>query len=69
KIKGHILKAFIVLNKGFKPSEKLKQEIAMSVKKDYAGHAYPKQIEFITELPKTNSGKIIRMKLREREEK
>ncbi len=67
KIKGHILKAFIVLNKGFKPSEKLKSQLAMYVKKDYAGHAYPKKIEFIDKLPKTNSGKIIRMKLRKRE--
>lgn len=68
-IKGSILKAFIVLNKGFDPSDKLKELLTMHVKKNYAGHAYPKQIEFIKELPKTNSGKIIRMKLREIEMK
>jgi len=67
KIKGQIIKAFIVLHSDFKNKkpEELKQELSMFVKKNYAGHAYPKQIEFIDKLPKTNSGKIIRMKLRE----
>jgi acetyl-CoA synthetase len=69
KIKGNILKAFIVLNPGFKKTEKLKKELGMFVKKNYAGHAYPELVEFMEELPKTNSGKIIRMKLREMEEK
>ncbi len=45
--------------------EKLKEELSAFVKQHYAGHAYPKIIEFVKELPKTNSGKIIRMKLRE----
>ncbi len=71
KTRGSILKAFVVLkkNQGFSnpaKSEKLKEELSLFVKKNYAGHAYPRQIEFIKELPKTNSGKIIRMKLRER---
>ena len=71
RIKGSILKAFVVLKKdqGFSnpiKSEKLKQELSLFVKKNYAGHAYPKQIELIKELPKTNSGKIIRMRLREK---
>ena len=65
KIKGQIIKAFIVLNKNLKESEKLKEELSLFVKKNYAGHSYPKLIQFIKELPKTNSGKIIRMKLRE----
>ena len=66
EIKGQILKAFIVLNKGKEPTERLKQELSMFVKKNYAGHSYPKEVEFIEKLPKTNSGKIIRMKLRGR---
>jgi acetyl-CoA synthetase len=66
KIKGSIIKAFVVLNKGFKGEKKLKEELAMFVKKDYAGHSYPKKVEFIKSLPKTNSGKIIRMKLRKK---
>jgi acetyl-CoA synthetase len=69
ELKGNILKAFIVLNKGIEASEQLKQELSMFVKQNYAGHSYPKQIEFIDVLPKTNSGKIIRMKLREMEER
>lgn len=65
KMKGAIIKAFVVLNKNFNEDEKLKKEIGIFVKKNYAGHSYPKEIEFVKELPKTNSGKIIRMKLRE----
>ncbi len=67
EIKGNILKAFIVLNKDFenKDNDKLKQELIDFVKQNYAGHSYPKLIEFVRELPKTNSGKIIRGKLRE----
>jgi len=64
-VRGSIIKAFIILNSGFKASEKLKQELSLFVKQNYAGHSYPKIIQFIKELPKTNSGKIIRMKLRE----
>lgn len=63
-IKGSIIKAFIVLEKSAKPSENLKSELSMFVKNNYAGHAYPKEIEFMKALPKTQSGKIIRMKLR-----
>ncbi len=62
--RGSILKAFIVLNKKFIAEDKLKQEISDFVKKNYAGHAYPKIIEFLEELPKGNSGKIIRAKLK-----
>lgn len=69
EIKGSILKAFIVLNKGFIPSDKLSEELSMFVKQNYAGHSYPKIINFVESLPKTNSGKIIRMKLREMENK
>jgi len=69
KIKGSILKAFIVLNKTKKQSDNLKQELGLFVKKNYAGHSYPKQVAFVGNLPKTNSGKIIRMKLREMEGK
>ena len=65
ELKGAILKAFVVLNKNFNQTEKLKNELSIFVKQNYAGHSYPKIVEFIKELPKTNSGKIIRMKLRE----
>lgn len=67
--RGEIIKAFVVLNKGIAGSGGLKTELGMFVKRNYAGHAYPKEIEFVSSLPKTNSGKIIRMELRERERK
>jgi len=56
-----------VLAPGYSPSEKLKQEIAQYVKKNLAGHAYPREIEFIDRLPKTRSGKIMRRVLRAKE--
>ena len=65
EVKGQIIKAFIVLNIGFRGEDKLAEELKFFVKENYAGHAYPKEIEFVSFLPKTNSGKIIRMKLRE----
>lgn len=63
KDRGAILKAFVVLSDKKKASEKLKEEISFFVKNNYAGHSYPKVIEFIEELPKGNSGKILRKKL------
>ena len=69
EMRGNILKAFIILNKDIKGDEKLKQELSVFVKENYAGHSYPKEIEFVLTLPKTNSGKIIRMKLREMSKK
>ncbi|MDO8517036.1 MAG: AMP-binding protein [Nanoarchaeota archaeon] len=64
EIKGQIIKAFIVLNKGFEETNQLKEELMSFVKQNYAGHSYPKQIQFIKEFPKTNSGKIIKMELK-----
>lgn len=74
ELKGQIIKAFIVLNSAYEnlsdmDKEKIKEELKLFVKQNYAGHSYPKEIEFVKDLPKTNSGKIIRMKLRESEEK
>ncbi len=66
KQKGEIIKAVIVVNRKFegKMSEKLKEQISMFVKQNYAGHSYPKVVEFIDKLPKGNSGKIIKSKLK-----
>ena len=66
-IRGEIIKAFVVLEKGENPSEKLKDELANYVKKQLAGHAYPREIEFIDKLPKTRSGKIMRRILKAKE--
>jgi len=66
-MRGEIIKAFITLKKDVKPSESLKEEIQQFVKKHLAGHAYPREIEFMDKLPKTRSGKIVRRLLRAKE--
>lgn len=65
--KGQVIKAFVTLAKGYQPSEKLVQELQEHVKKVTAPYKVPKVIEFVSELPKTISGKIRRVELRERE--
>ncbi len=65
EVRGSIIKAFVVLNEGIEASDKLKEELSLFVKSRYAGHAYPKIVEFVKSLPKNNAGKIVRMKLRE----
>lgn len=65
--RGEIIKAFCILKTGIKPSEPLKKEISEYVKIHHAGHAYPKEVEFVDKLPKTKSGKIMRRVLKARE--
>jgi len=67
KLRGEIIKAFITLKKGYKPSESLKKNLQKFVKKRLAGHAYPREIEFRKNLPKTRSGKIMRRVLKAQE--
>lgn len=67
KLRGEIIKAFVVLNKGVEGTEKLKEELQEHVKKHLAGHAYPREIEFVDKLPKTRSGKIMRRILKAKE--
>ncbi len=64
KMYGEIIKAFVSLHKGYRPSEKLKEDIKKFIKGNLAGHAYPKEIEFRKSLPKTRSGKIMRRVLK-----
>lgn len=66
-MRGEIIKAFVVLLPKYKPSEKLKEDIKVFVKKHLAGHAYPREIEFVKTLPKTRSGKIARRVLKAKE--
>ena len=56
-----------MLKKGYEPSEELKKELQNHVKKMTAPYKYPRVIEFVDELPKTISGKIRRVELRERD--
>lgn len=67
KMRGEIIKAFVVLKPGVIPSEELKEELKEHVKEHLAGHAYPREIEFIDKLPKTRSGKIMRRILKAKE--
>ncbi|MCX6688678.1 MAG: AMP-binding protein [Methanoregula sp.] len=68
RIRGLIVKAFVVLNTGYEPSEALVREIKKYVKHTTAPYKYPRAIEFMPELPKTLSGKIKRNELRLQEE-
>jgi acetyl-CoA synthetase len=66
-VRGEIIKAFIKLKDGKVGDAALKEELAQFVKKHLAGHAYPREIEFIDKLPKTRSGKIMRRLLKAKE--
>ncbi|WP_338452749.1 AMP-binding protein [Niallia oryzisoli] len=62
--KGEIVKAFIVLTPTYEPSEILAKELSAFVKNKLSKHQYPREIEFVDDLPKTPSGKIQRFILK-----
>ena len=66
-VRGEIVKVFVVLKEGHEPSEELITDIQQHVKRITAPYKYPREIEFVKELPKTISGKIKRKELRTRE--
>ncbi|MDR0600636.1 MAG: AMP-binding protein [Treponema sp.] len=63
--RGTIVKATVVLSRGWSPSEELKKELQNHVKKITAPYKYPRIVEFAEELPKTISGKIRRVQIRD----
>jgi acetyl-CoA synthetase/medium-chain acyl-CoA synthetase len=63
-LRGEIVKAFVVLAPGFAAGEKLVDQLQEHVKRVTAPYKYPREIEFVTDLPKTISGKIRRTELR-----
>ncbi len=65
EIRGQVIKATIVLAKGFEASTELKKHIQNHVKEVTAPYKYPRVIEFVKNLPKTISGKIRRVEIRE----
>ena len=69
EIRGQVVKATIVLAKGYTPSDELIKELQNHVKRTTAPYKYPRIIEFADELPKTISGKIRRVELREKDNK
>jgi len=65
--RGEIPKAFIVLREGYKPSDNLLKELQTFTKNRLAKHEYPREIEFVADLPKTTTGKVKRRDLRKKE--
>ena len=66
--RGQVVKATVVLAKGYEPSDELRKELQRHVKQVTAPYKYPRILEFVEELPKTVSGKIQRAKLRKEDE-
>ncbi len=67
-VRGQVVKATIVLKKGYEPSDELKKELQDHVKRTTAPYKYPRVIEFVDELPKTVGGKIKRALIRHTDE-
>jgi len=65
--RGEVVKAFIILTAEYTGSDSLIKELQNHVKAVTAPYKYPRKIEFVSELPKTVSGKIRRVELKERE--
>ena len=65
--RGSVVKAFIVLAEGREGSDELVKEIQTHVRDRLSAYAYPRRIEFVGELPKTLTGKIRRIELRQAE--
>jgi acetyl-CoA synthetase len=66
--RGTIVKAFVILAEGYAPSDALGREIGGYVREHHSAYAYPRQVQFVEELPKTLTGKIRRIELRRAEE-
>jgi acyl-coenzyme A synthetase/AMP-(fatty) acid ligase len=66
--RGNVVKAFVVLSAGHEPSDALAEEIKTFVREHLSAYAYPRLIEFVPDLPKTLTGKIRRIELRQREQ-
>jgi 2-aminobenzoate-CoA ligase len=64
--RGMVVKAFVVLKKEFSADDSLKKELQEHVKSSIAPYKYPRQIEFVAALPRTETGKLQRFKLRTR---
>jgi acetyl-CoA synthetase len=66
--RGQVVKATIVLARGFAPSEELVKDLQNHVKRVTAPYKYPRIVNFVSELPKTISGKIQRNVIRKQDE-
>ncbi|HEV2130476.1 MAG TPA: AMP-binding protein [Longimicrobiaceae bacterium] len=64
--RGQVVKAFVVLREGHPPGEAMVSELQEFVKSEIAPYKYPRQVEFVESLPRTQTGKLQRFRLRER---
>ena len=64
KVRGEIVKAFIVPQEGMKVDKALEESIKQHVKTKLEAHAYPREIAFLKEMPMTNTGKVMKKELR-----
>ena len=67
-VRGQVVKATVVLARGYEASDALVRELQNHVKRTTAPYKYPRIVEFVDELPKTLSGKIQRVKIRKEDE-
>jgi acetyl-CoA synthetase len=65
--RGMVVKAFVILAEGHEPSDELGKEISAFVRDHHSAYAYPRLVEFVDTLPKTLTGKIRRIELRQAE--
>ena len=66
-VRGQAIKASIVLTKGTSPSDKLKKETMKYLRNNLASYKRPKVVEFVEELPKTTSGKVRRVEIKDKD--
>ena len=66
-VRTEIIKVFVVPAEGYLPGPELEAELRQFVRERLAKHEYPREIEFLTELPTTATGKVMRRVLKERE--
>lgn len=66
-LRGQIVKAFVVLKSGATPTEEMKATLQRHCKSLVAAYKYPREVEFVSELPKTTSGKTRHVALRQKE--
>lgn len=64
EVRGQVVKAYVQLRESFEPSDELAEEIRSSVRTRLATYEYPREIEFLDELPMTTTGKVRRRALR-----
>jgi acetyl-CoA synthetase len=67
ELRGNVVKAFIVPAAGYEPSDDLADDIKAFVRERLSAYAYPRRVEFVQDLPKTLTGKIRRIELRQLE--